>query len=127
MAKSARVSTPMTTSFKLNKEDESPSIDSTLYRYMVGILLYLIACRPDIMQAVGLVARFQSAPKETHMKEIKRIFTYLKGTLDFVLWYPKEEDFTLIAYNNADWDGSVDDKNSTNGNSFFLGDCLVSW
>jgi hypothetical protein len=94
---------------------------------MIVSLLYATTTRPDIMQVVGLVARFQSAPKETHMKEVKRIFKYLKGTLDFGLWYPREEEFTLTTYINTDWNGSVDDKNSTNGNSFFLGECLVPW
>jgi hypothetical protein len=69
---------------------------------MIGILLYATTTRLDIMQVVGLVARFQSAPKETHMKEIKRIFRYLKGTLDFGLLYPKAEDFTLNAYTDVD-------------------------
>jgi hypothetical protein len=55
------------------------------------------------MQAVGLVARFQSAPKETHVQAIKRIFKYLKGTLDFGLWYSRSKDFTLTTYTDVDW------------------------
>ena len=94
---------------------------------MIGSLLYETTTRPNIMQVVGLVARFQSAPKETHMKEVKRIFRYLKGTLDFGLWYPKEEDFTLTAYTDVDWVGSIDDRKSTSGGAFFLGKFLVSW
>jgi hypothetical protein len=64
MVESAPVSILMTTSCKLNKENESPSIDSTIYGYMVGSLLYLIAYRLDIMQAVAMVEIFQSSPKE---------------------------------------------------------------
>jgi hypothetical protein len=52
MVESAPVISPMTTNCKLNKEDESPSIDSTLYRSIVGSLLYLTTYIPDIMQAV---------------------------------------------------------------------------
>jgi len=77
---------------------------------MVGSLLYATKTRPYILQVLGVVGRFQSATKETHMKEIKRIFKYLKGTLEFGLWFQKIEDFTLTAYTDADWDGSVDDK-----------------
>jgi hypothetical protein len=127
MAESAPVSTPMTTNCKLNKEDESPSVDSTLYRSMVGSLLYLTASRPDIMQAVGMVERFQSSPKESHVMVVKRIFRYLKGTSDFGLWYPRNKGFELISYTDVDWAGSVDEKKSTSGNAFFLGECLVSW
>jgi hypothetical protein len=64
---------------------------------MIDSLLYETTTRPYIMKDLGLVARFHSAPKETHMKKVKMIFRYLKSTLDFVLWYPKGEDFTLTA------------------------------
>jgi hypothetical protein len=83
------MSTPIITRCKLRKDDESLKVDQTMYISMIGILLYATTTRPYIMQVVGLVARFQSAPKETHMKAIKRIFRNLKDTLDFGLWYPK--------------------------------------
>ena len=68
---------------------------------MIGTLLYVIASRPDVMQAVGLVARFQASPKEAHVLAIKRIFRYLKGTTKFGLWYPKGNELTLVAYTDA--------------------------
>ena len=74
------VSTPMITSYKLSKEDESFEVDHTLYRSMIGIMLYVTTTRLDVMQVVGLVARFQSALKETHVTTVKRILRYLKGT-----------------------------------------------
>jgi hypothetical protein len=83
------VSTPMTTSCKLNKEDDSLEIDQTMYKSMIGILIYLTASRLDIMQAIGLVRRFQSNPKENHVLVVKRIFRYSQGTIDYGLWYPK--------------------------------------
>jgi hypothetical protein len=61
------------------------------------------------------------------MKEVKRFYRYLKGTLDFGLWYPKIKDFTLTAYIDSNSDGRVDDRKSTSGVSFFLGKCLLSW
>jgi len=74
-----------------------------------------------------MVARFQSAPKETQLQEVKRTLRYLKGTLDCGLWYPKSKNFTLTTYTYADWEGSIDDRKSTSGSVFFLGDCLISW
>ena len=127
MDECAPLITPMITICKLSKEYESPFVYSTLYKSMVGSLLYLIASKPNIMQAVGMVARFQSSPKESHVMAIKIIFRYLKGTSDFVLWYPRNKGFELIAYTHVDWAGSVDEKKSTSGNAFFLGECLVSW
>lgn len=126
MEDSKSMSTPMMTSCKLSKEDNSSPIDQTLYRSMIGGLLYLIASRSDILQVVCTVARFQASPKETHVTTVKQIFRYLKGTMDYGLWYPKGKNFTLIIYLDADWVGCVDDKKSTSGGALFLGDNLIS-
>ena len=88
------VSTPMTVGCKLSKEDVSKDADQRTYRSMIGSLLYVTASRPDVKQAVGMVARFQSEPNESHVLAIKRIFRYLKGTIDLGLWYPSK-DFHL--------------------------------
>jgi hypothetical protein len=102
--------TPMQTSCKLSKDDDSKSTYQRQYRSMIGILLYVIASRPDVMQAVGQVAQFQTTPKESHLLTVKRIFRYLKGTKEFGLWYPKGKDLSLIAYTDADWTGCIDDR-----------------
>jgi hypothetical protein len=60
---------------------------------MIGSLLYITASHPDIMQAVGMVGRFQSAPKQSHLVVVKRIFKYLKGTMTYGLWYPRNQNF----------------------------------
>ena len=77
------------------------------------------------MQGVGLVARFQSTPKETHVATVKIIFRYLKGTVNYGLWYPKSNKFTLTEFTDVYWAGSIDDKKNTSGVTFYLGDCLV--
>jgi hypothetical protein len=121
------VSTPMITGCKLSKEDESKQANKIQYRSKIGILLYVTTSRLYIMQEVELVARFQDAPKETHVQVVKMIFRYLKGTLDFGLWYPTSKKFTLTTHIDAYWEGSLDDKNNTNGGALFLGNILVSW
>ena len=68
---------------------------------MIGSLLYVTTSRPDVKQAVGMVARFQSAPKETHVLVVKKIFRYLKGTMNLGLWYPNKKAFSLRAYSDA--------------------------
>lgn len=122
-----RVSTPMITGCKLSKDDESKEVDKKLYRSMIGSLLYVTSSRPDAMQEVGLVARFQANPKEAHVLAIKWIFRYLKGTTKFGLWYPKGNELTLVVYTDADWERSIDDRKSTSGATLYLGDCLISW
>ena len=74
-----------------------------------------------------MVSIFQSTPKETHVVVVKIILRYLKGTMDYGLWYPKNNNFTLKAFTDANWAGSVDDQKSTSGAIIFLGNCLVSW
>ena len=95
------VITPMQTSCKLREDDDSKSTDLRQYRSMIGSLLYVTASRPNVMQAVRQVARFEAAPKESHVLAVKRIFRYLKGTEEFGLWYPKGKDLSLIAYTDV--------------------------
>ena len=82
------ISTPMITGCKLSKDDESKEVDQNMYMSMIGSLLYVTTSRLDVMQAVRLVARFQANPKEEHVLAIKRILRYLKGTIEFGIWYP---------------------------------------
>src|SRR5271156_5944418 len=121
------VSTHMITGCKLRKDDGSPEVDQKLYRSMIGSLLYATASRPDVMYAVGLVGRFQANPRESHLQEVKRIFRYLKGTTELGLWYPRGQELTLTAYTDADWAGDIDDRKSTSGGAFYIGECLVAW
>jgi hypothetical protein len=74
------VTTPMKTSCKLSKDDDSKSTYQRKYRSMIGILLYVTTSRPDVMQTVGQLAQFQETPKESHVLAVNRIFKYLKGT-----------------------------------------------
>jgi hypothetical protein len=74
------VTTPMQTSFKLSKDDDSKYIDKRKYRSIIGSLLYVTTSRINVMQAIGQVARFQAETKESHVLAVKRIFKYLKGT-----------------------------------------------
>ncbi|KAK6143263.1 hypothetical protein DH2020_023611 [Rehmannia glutinosa] len=121
------VSTPMVTNVKIDKDEKDKSVDESKYRGMIGSLLYLTASRPDILHDVCLCARFQSNPKESHMSVVKRIFRYLKCTIQYGLFYPKNENFSLKGYSDSDYAGNIDDRKSTSGSCQFLGDCLVSW
>ena len=94
---------------------------------MIGNLLYLTASRPDLMQAVCATNRFQVNLKESHVLAVKRILRYLKGTLEMGLWYPAMDSVKLQAYTDVDWAGSIDDRKSTNGCSFYLDSKCVAW
>ena len=80
---------------------------------MISSILYVTASRPDVMKEVGQVARFQAAPKESHIISVKIILRYLKGTEEYGLWYPKGNNLIIQAFTDAYWAGSVDDCEST--------------
>lgn len=127
MEASKLVGTPMIIGCKVSKDDESKYFDATLYMSMIRKLHYVLHRRLDIAKEIGIVARFQSNPKESHMVAVKIIFRYLKGTIDYWLWYAHEGDFSLSVFIDADWEGNIDDWKSTSGGTFFLGGSLVSW
>ena len=126
MQDSSTASTPMATATKLDL-NTGASVDITSYRGMIGSLLYLTTSRPDIMYATCLCARFQADPREPHLIAVKRIFKYLKGTMNLGLWYPRDSDFKLIGFSDADFAGCKIDRKSTSGSCQFLGGRLVSW
>jgi hypothetical protein len=119
--------TPIPLGTKLSKKDEGPIVDSTLYKILVGSLLYLTTTRPDIMYAASLVSRFMESPKDSHWKMVKRILRYVAGTLNFLLWYTKSYSNQLSGYTDSDFAGSLDDRKSTSGHVFQLGTNLISW
>ena len=69
---------------------------------MMGSLLYLTTSRPDISYSVGVCARYQTNPKESHMIALKRIIKYVKTIADFNVWYSKDTNDVLAGYSNAD-------------------------
>ncbi|GJV31895.1 retrovirus-related pol polyprotein from transposon TNT 1-94 [Tanacetum coccineum] len=121
------VDTPMTENKKLDEDLQGKQVDATLYRGMIGSLMYLTASRPDLNYVVCLCARYQAKPTEKHLQTVKRIFRYLNGTINMGLWYSKDTDMSLTAYADADHAGCQDTRRSTSGSAQFLGDKLVSW
>ena len=118
---------PMSPNVKLTVDLLGKSVDSFLFRSMIGSLLYLTASRPDISYSVGVCARYQANPKESHMIALKRIIKYVKITADFGVWYSKDTNDVLVGYFDADWAGNANDKKSTSGGCFYVGNNLVSW
>src|SRR3954464_798579 len=118
--------TPMPLKCQLDLDPNGKEVDQREYRSMIGSLLYLCASRPDIMLSVGMCARFQSAPKECHLMEVKRIFRYLVLNPTLRLWYPKGSTFELDGYSDADWAGDKVDRKSTSEACQFIGRLLVS-
>ena len=113
-------STLMSSLVKLSLDAAGVEVDPTLYRSMIGNLLYLTASRPDFAFSVEVCARFQSAPKESHLTAVKRIIRYINGTSDYGIWYSRDSNKCLAGYSDADWAECIDDRKSTSGGCFYL-------
>ena len=96
MADCKPLSTPMEKNIKLTLDDSSTLVDATLYRKLVGSLIYATTTRPNIAFAVGVLSRFIQQPRQAHWSAAKRILRYLKGTQHYGLKYSRTKEFSLI-------------------------------
>ncbi|GJZ87591.1 retrovirus-related pol polyprotein from transposon TNT 1-94 [Tanacetum coccineum] len=119
--------TPIVEKSKLDEDKEGKAVDPSHYHGMIGTLLYLTASRLDLQFAICMCARYQARLTEKHLLAVKRIFRYLKGTVNRGLCYLKDSSIELIAFADADHAGCQDTCRSTSGSMQFLGDRLVSW
>ena len=121
------VKTPMKYGVRLSKFDEGEKENPTLFKSLVGNLRYLTCTRLDILFAIGIVNRFMEAPTFTHMKITKRILCYLRGTIDFGLFYSSSNDFKLVGFCDNDFTRDIDDRNNTTDFVFFfIGNCTIT-
>ena len=123
------MSTPMTMKLKKLSDAAADSdlVDPTVYRQLVGWLIYLVNTRLDICFAVSTLGQFMCEPRQMHWVAAKHVLRYLCGTVGYGLRYTSSSDLTLVSYSDSDWDGSVDDRKSTSGCCFSLGPAMVSW
>ena len=107
MEESNQVKNPIVSGTKLLKDDTGTKIDETLFKQVVGSLMYLTATRPDLMYAVSLISRFMSCPTESHWRTTNRILRYLKGTIELGIFYKKEGCTDVAAYADNNFVGDT--------------------
>lgn len=127
MANSKEIDTHMPKALNLDWDEHGKQVDVKRYRGMIGSLLFLTASHPDIMFSVCMCARFQSCPKDSHLRVVKRILRYLCGTSKYGLWFSKGSDYSLFGYSDSDFAGCKSDRKSTSGTYHFFSNSLVSW
>ncbi|GKB76083.1 retrovirus-related pol polyprotein from transposon TNT 1-94 [Tanacetum coccineum] len=127
MLSSDSVDIPMIEKSKPDEDLQGNPVDATLYHSMIGSLMYLTSNRPDLIYAVCLYARYQTKPTKNHLNTIRRIFRYVKGTINMGLWYSKDTGMSMTTYADADLTGCQDTRRNTSGSAQFLGEKLVSW
>nr|XP_016479956.1 PREDICTED: uncharacterized mitochondrial protein AtMg00240-like [Nicotiana tabacum] len=120
------IGTPMSPDTTLVKDEEGKSVDESRYLGMIGSLLYLTMSRPDVMFSICICAKFQAAPKESHLTVVKRIIRYLIGTTSHGFWYPRLNSFKLEGFSYGDLVDDKDDRKNTSGTYQLLGKSLMS-
>lgn len=113
---------------QINEDEEAKKpFDQNLYRQAVGSLLYLSKCtRPDVTYAVNQVAKNMEKPTQEDWMKVKRIFRYLKGTIDYALTYARGESNQAIGYSDASY-AMNEDRKSTSGYVFLMNGTAITW
>ena len=127
------VSTPLPAYLKLSKDDCPKSVEDKAamakvpYASACGSLMYaMVATRPDIAYAVGVVSRYMSNPGKKHWDAVKSILRYLSGTADRQLCYGRGE-LSIQGYVDSDYAGCVDTRRSTTGWIYTFAGAAISW
>jgi len=101
------MSTPLEQNMKLRDDCGDEVEDITMYRKMVGSLIYMTITRPDLSYAVGLVSQFMQSPRKPHLDAVRRILRYVKATAHYGLFYEHGRDLDVHGYTDVDWAGST--------------------
>jgi hypothetical protein len=118
---------PMETKLNLLVDTSSELVDATLYRQVIGSLMYPTNTRPDILFDVNTLSQYLVEPKHVHLVAAKHVMRYLKGMLDYGLCYIGDHDFRLYGYIDSDWAGNASDRKIPSGCCFSLGSSMNSW
>ena len=120
------MATTMDTHLKLLVDASSELVDVTLYRQIIGSLMYLTNTRPNICFDVNTLSQYLVELIHVHLVVSKHAMRYLKGIIDYGLSYTRDHEFRLYGYIDSDLAGSVSDRKSTSGGCFSLGSAMIS-
>jgi hypothetical protein len=119
--------TPMTTNIRKVRDSDSDPVDSSLYRQLIGSLMYLVNTRPDIFFDINTLSKFQVEHKHEHWIAANHVLRYICGMLNYGLIYTSFSDIQLHGFIDLDWVGSAEDRRSTLGLCFNLGSSMIYW
>ncbi|GAA0156010.1 transmembrane signal receptor [Lithospermum erythrorhizon] len=123
------VNNPIAPGVKVNKDPDENAVDETLFKQIVGSLMYLTATRPDLMFVTSIISRYMAKPTELHMQIAKRALRYVKGTTQLGIMYQRDTEMKgkLKSYTHSDYAGDMDDRKSTSGYVFLISSGAVAW
>jgi hypothetical protein len=109
------------------KVPDSDPVDPSLYRQLIGSLMYLVNTLPEICFAMNTLSQFHVEPRHEHWIAAKHVLRYIRGTINYGLRYTASSDIQLHGFTDSDWEGSAEDRKSTSGMCFSLGSTMISW
>jgi hypothetical protein len=118
---------PMTRDVRKIRDSYYDPVDPSLYRQLIGSLMYLVNTRPDICFVVNTLSQFQVEPRHEHWTVAKHVLRYIRGTLNYSLRYTASSDIQLHGFTDLDWERSAEDRKSTSRMCFSLGSAIISW
>ena len=118
---------PLAANEKFRKDDGEKKANSSLYRSLIGSLLYLSSTRSDIMFASNLLSIFMQETSQVHYRATKRVPRYLQETMDYEIIFYFGGDLNLIGYSDSDWAGRINDMKSTSSYAFLFESSICSW
>ena len=121
------VDTPLLGGWRKEDATSTEVVDATVYRHLVGSLMYLVNTRPDIYYAVNQLSQAMVKSTKLFWKAGKHVLRYLRGTSGYGLWYRQSDEVRLCGFTDADWVGSLTDRKSTSGGIFSIMSTTVSW
>ena len=121
------IATPIEQNAKLRADLGDELEDPTMYRKMVGSLIYATLTRPNMCHDVGVLSQFMQVPRKPHLDAARRALRYAKGMLNHGLFYAYGAKVEIFEYIDVDWAGSTYDRRSTSGYVFSFGSTAVSW
>jgi hypothetical protein len=121
------ISIPLEQNVKLNADEGDLVEDTTMYRRIVGSLIYMTITRLDLSYTVGVVSQFMQTPRNPHLDAVRRILRYIKHTLQCGIFYEAKSQLQVHGYTDDDWVNNVLDRKSTSGFMFSFGSGVINW
>eukprot|EP00253_Pinus_taeda_P024107 PITA_24107 len=108
-------------------DDGTKDVDATMYRQLVGSLIYLTTTKPDLAYSISVLSQFMPKPLESHSVAAKSVLRYLCGTVNYGILYADASDVILAGFLDSDWAGNLDDRRSITGYEFSIGSGVIAW
>ena len=120
------VSTPLDRNLKMDVDSDIAVCEPTMYRQLIGNLIYLIITQPDLSYSVGLLSQFMQNLQNLHLDCAKRVLRYVGTTMDYDIIYKSNTTIRLEGHTDVDWARYKADRRSTSGFVFSLDSGAIS-